>query len=157
MQLKLKTYNLKLITFMAINKNHEFGDLNGIKCAIVEKGIPAERIEFLRKLLEYNHYTVVVVADLPPKAAPAAAPATVSSEIKTEETNSTASSIVTPTETPKVPETFTLGVTDSTFNATNAIFGRLLKTPDGHIVTQAYWLQKESESHDEVPYYEKKL
>ena len=157
MQLKLKTYNLKLITFMAINKNHEFGDLNGIKCAIVEKGISAERVEFLKKLLEYNHYTVVVVADPPPKAAPAAAPATVSSEIKTEETNSTASSIVTPTETPKVPETFTLGVTDSTFNATNAIFGRLLKTPDGHIVTQAFWFQKESESHDEVPYYEKKL
>jgi len=157
MQLKLKTYNLKLITFMAINKNHEFGDLNGIKCAIVEKGISAERVEFLKKLLEYNHYTVVVVADPPPKAAPAAAPATVSSEIKTEETNSTASSIVTATETPKAPETFTLGVTDSTFNATNAIFGRLLKTPDGHIVTQAYWLQKESVSLDEVPYYEKKI
>jgi len=159
MQLKLKTYNLKLTTFMAINKNHEFGDLNGIKCAIVEKGISAERVEFLKTLLEYNHYTVVVVADPPPKAAPSpvATPATVSTEIKTEETNSTASSIVTPTETPKVPETFTLGVTDSTFNATNAIFGRLLKTPDGHIVTQAYWFQKESESHDEVPYYEKKL
>ena len=159
MQLKLKTYNLKLSTSMAINKNHEFGDLNGIKCAIVEKGISAERVEFLKKLLEYNHYTVVVVADPPPKVAPSpvATPAIVSTEIKTEETNSTASSIVTSTETPKAPETFTLGITDSTFNATNAIFGRLLKTPDGHIVTQAYWFQKESESHDEVPYYEKKL
>src|SRR5436189_6249536 len=138
---------------MAINKNHEFGDLNGIKCAIVEKGISAERVEFLKKLLEYNHYTVIVVSDPPPKATPATVPATVPTEAKTDETaNPIPPAIATPAETPKVPETFTLGVTDSTFNATNAIFGRLLKTSDGHIVTQAYWLQKESESHDEVPY-----
>jgi hypothetical protein len=29
-----------------------------------------------------------------------------------------------------------------------------LKTPDGHIVTAAYWQQKESVSHDDVPYYD---
>jgi len=40
--------------------------------------------------------------------------------------------------------------------AINAIYGRLLKTPDGHVVTMAYWQQKENVSHDEVPYYEKK-
>ena len=54
-----------------------------------------------------------------------------------------------------VPETFTIGVTDVTFNPTNAIFGRLLKIPNGHIVTLAYWHQKETVSNDEVPYYEK--
>ena len=32
--------------------------------------------------------------------------------------------------------------------------GRLLKTPGGHVVTLAYWEQKENMSHDEVPYYE---
>jgi hypothetical protein len=40
------------------------------------------------------------------------------------------------------------------FNAVNAIFGRLLKTPEGHIVTLAYWKQRESESDDEKPYFE---
>jgi hypothetical protein len=53
-----------------------------------------------------------------------------------------------------IPQTFTVGVTDYTFNTINAIFGRLLKTPNGHVVTLAYWQQKESVSHDEIPYYE---
>jgi len=48
-------------------------------------------------------------------------------------------------------------VTDVMFNPTNAIFGRLLRTPTGHFVTLAYWEQKESESHDEIPYYENKF
>jgi hypothetical protein len=41
------------------------------------------------------------------------------------------------------------------FNPVNAIFGRLLKTRDGHIVTLAYWQQKEQESSDETPYFAK--
>jgi hypothetical protein len=61
----------------------------------------------------------------------------------------------TPVPPTPAPETFTVGVTDYTFNSVNAIFGRLLKTPDGHVVTQAYWNQKEDQSNDEVPYYEK--
>jgi hypothetical protein len=35
-----------------------------------------------------------------------------------------------------------VGVTDYTFNSINAIFGRALKTANGHIVTLAYWEQK---------------
>ena len=58
---------------------------------------------------------------------------------------------------PPAPETFTVGVTNVAFNPTNAIFGRLLRTKDGHFVTLAYWEQKESVSHDEIPYYEQKL
>ena len=136
---------------MAINKNHEFEDLDGVKCAIVEKNVSPERVQFLKKLLEYNRYTVVVVPTPAPKvaAAPAAVPIITGME-KTEESTA-------PLPAPAPPETFTVGVTDSTFNAINAIFGRTLKTPDGHIVTQAYWLQKESVSHDDVPYYEKKF
>ena len=57
-------------------------------------------------------------------------------------------------ETPPAPETFTVGVTHVSFNPTNAIFGRMLRTKDGHIVTPAYWEQKETVSHDEIPYYE---
>jgi hypothetical protein len=53
-----------------------------------------------------------------------------------------------------VPETFTVGVTDVTFNPVNAVFGRLLKAPGEHIVTLAYWQQKENEPEDERPYFE---
>ena len=127
---------------MAINKNHEFEELDGVKCGIVEKNVSAERASFLKSLLEYNRYTVVIVASPPPKAA--AAPA------KVEEGSETPP--VAPV--PVTPETFTVGVTDYTFNSINAIFGRMLHTPDKHVVTLAYWKQQETVSQDEKPYYE---
>lgn len=127
---------------MAINKNHEFEELDGVKCAIVERNASQQRVDFLRPLLEFNKYTVIVVASPPPKAA-AAATATAATDV--------------PVETaPPPPSTFTIGVTDVTFNSTNAIFGRLLKTRNGHIVTLAYWQQKETVSRDDVPYFSKK-
>ncbi|HNP54620.1 MAG TPA: hypothetical protein PKK69_08375, partial [Ferruginibacter sp.] len=58
-----------------------------------------------------------------------------------------------PVEEITTPSLFTIGVTDYTFNPINAIFGRLLHTPDGHVVTLAYWHQKESISRDDIPYY----
>ena len=131
---------------MAINKNHEFEELDGVKCGIVEKNVPPERVEFLKKLLEYNNFTVVVVPSPPPKAA--AAPVLKPAEDEEAPVVAEPTPVIT-------PETFTVGVTDYTFNTINAIFGRLLKTPDGHVVTMAYWQQKETVSHDEVPYYEK--
>jgi len=128
---------------MAINQNHLFEELNGVKCAIVEKNVLPPRVEFLRRLLEANGYTVVVVPSPPPKTAPAAPPA--------KPTESAQETPPPPAAPP--PETFTIGVTDVTFNPINAIFGRLLKTPSGHIVTLAYWQQKDAESHDETPYF----
>jgi hypothetical protein len=121
---------------MAINQNHLFEELNGVKCAIVEKNVAGERADFLRRILEYNRYTVVVVVSPPAKGA-AAAPA--AGEVEAVET----------------PETFTVGVTDVMFNPVNAIFGRLLKTPEGHVVTLAYWQQQEAAADDERPYFEK--
>lgn len=128
---------------MAINKNHEFEELNGVKCAIVEKNASQQRVDFLQPLLEFNKYTVQVIASPPPKAAtPAAAsPATTDAPVEAP---------------PPPPATFTIGVTDVTFNPTNAIFGRLLKTPGGQVVTLAYWQQKETVSRDNVPYFAKK-
>ena len=133
---------------MAINKNHEFEELDGVKCGIVEKNVLAEKVQFLKKILEYNGFTVVAVPSPPPKAA--AVPIAIGI-VKTEE----GEVIPPPAPVPVVntPETFTVGVTDYTFNTTNAIFGRLLKTPDGHVVSLAYWQQKESVSNDEVPYF----
>lgn len=118
---------------MAINQHHLFEDLDGVKCAIVEKNASFARVEFLRPLLEFNGYKVVVVASPPAKGAPAP-----SADLPA----------------PSSPETFTVGVTDVRFNPTNAVFGRLLKTPDGHIVTLAYWKQQDAVSNDTVPYYQ---
>lgn len=126
---------------MAINKNHEFEELNGVKCGIVEKNVSPARLAFLKELLEFNGYTVVAVPSPPPKAA--AAPAPKEGE-------------PAPPPPPPAPETFTVGVSDYTFNPINAVYGRLLKTKDGHFVTPAYWQQKEAVSDDSVPYYEKK-
>jgi hypothetical protein len=131
---------------MAINKNHEFEELNGVKCAVVEKNASPERVAFLKKLLELNGYKVIVFASPPPKVT--AAPSPKQSE-STEQDSQPATQPL-----PAAPETFTIGVTDVTFNPTNAIFGRLLRTNDGHVVTLAYWQQKENVSNDEVPYYE---
>ena len=120
---------------MAINKNHEFDELDGIKCAIVEKNVLEHRVNFLKDLLTVNGFTVVVVPSPPPKTA------AVATELPTENTP---------------PATFTIGVTNVVFNATNAIFGRLLKTRSGKVVTLAYWQQSEKICDDTIPYYQKK-
>ena len=125
---------------MALNKNHEFEELNGIKCGIVERNVKPERAEFLKHLLTYNGFTVVIVSSPPPKVA-AAKPLAEGEE---------------PTPPPTSPTTFTVGVTDYTFNPINAIFGRQLKTTDNTIVTLAYWNQEEPTSNNEVPYFENK-
>ena len=128
---------------MAINKNHEFEELEGVKCAIVEKNVPQSRIDFLKPLLEFNKFTVVVVPIFPPKIPATTLPAN--------ETAEPAEPMV-----PQAPIGFTIGVTDVMFNPTNAIFGRLLRTPDGKVVTLAYWKQEEEVAKDDVPYFEKK-
>ena len=121
---------------MAINQNHLFEDLNGIKCAIVEKNASQARVDFLRPLLEHNGYAVVIVDSPAPKIA-----AVPQEELHIDVGIST---------------TFTIGVTDVGFNAINAIFGRLLKTKEGRVVTLFYWQQKEEKSEDDIPYFESK-
>ena len=156
---------------MAINKNHEFEELDGVKCGIVEKNVLPARVEFLKKILEYNNYKVIVVPSPPPKVAPpppqpkVPIPPPVNTQqtidvpaipIQAEAPLVTAKEAAPAQAMPATPapETFTVGVTDYTFNTINAIFGRLLKTPGGHVVTLAYWHQQETVSHDEIPYYE---
>jgi hypothetical protein len=125
---------------MPINQNHLSEELNGVKCAIVEKNVLPERASFLQQLLQFNKYTVEIAPSPPPKAAvPVPVP------------EGTESPLPLP-----APATFTVGVTDMMFNPINAIFGRLLHTTDGHVVTLAYWNQKDNSSHDEIPYYDTK-
>jgi hypothetical protein len=127
---------------MPINQNHLSEELNGVKCCIVEKNVTPERASFLQHLLMFNKYTVEIAESPPPKTA---AP------------NPVAEGAEAPPLSPPLPKTFTVGVTDMMFNPINAIFGRLLHTPDGHVVTLAFWYQKDKSSHDEIPYYERKF
>lgn len=117
---------------MAINQNHLFEDIDGIKCAVVEKNVTQDRIAFIKPLLELNGFTVIAAATPAPKTIPA-------------------------TENPEpqdAPATFTVGVTDVGFNVINAIFGRLLRTKEDRVVTLAYWHQKDIISDDSIPYFE---
>lgn len=115
---------------MAINQNHLFEEVGGVKCAVVEKNVLPERVVFLRDILEVNGYEVHTAPTPPPKVP-----------------------VTTPDE-PFTPSTFTVGVTDLMFNPVNAIFGRLLRTGDGKIVTLGYWQQKEQTPNEDVPYFE---
>ncbi len=139
---------------MAINKNHEFEDLNGVKCSIVEKNASQARVDFLKNILEFNHYQVVIAPSPPPKiiTKPAALLAAASENL-TSDISAESRQLI---EAPQPPPTFTLGVTDVTFNPVNAIFGRLLHVPAGPVVTLAFWEQKETQPHDDIPYYEEK-
>lgn len=125
---------------MAINKNHEFEELDGIKCCIVEKAISKERVDFIKPLLEGNGYTVVVSGIIP--KAPAPAP------VAEGETPAPP-----PPPPPAAPTQFTVGVTDMSFNTINAIFGRFLRNREGKVVTLAYWQQIDEKAED-VPYFE---
>ena len=125
---------------MAINQNHLSEELNGVKCAIVEKNVSAERVSFLKQILIFNKYAVEIASSPPPKT---------SAPVPGKEGE-------TVPLTPAAPETFTVGVTDMMFNPINAIFGRQLHTPDGHVITLAYWYQRDKLSHDEIPYYNEK-
>jgi hypothetical protein len=125
---------------MAINKNHPFEDIDGIKCAVVETGVTEARKDFLKDLLEFNRYEVVVSAEAtkPPAAAVPAEGETNEATLPTHPT----------------PTTYKIGITDVTFNSINAIYGRLLRTRNGRVVTMAYWQQQDTVSRDDVPYFD---
>jgi len=135
---------------MAINQNHPFEEIDGVRCAVVEKNCKPERVEFLKWLLEGNGYTVVVAASPPPKVAAPIIP----------KVESNAEGVVVPAAAenptpPTPPATFTVAVTQNEFNVTNAIYGRLLRTSDGHIVTMKYLKQEDAVSDDYKPYFAK--
>lgn len=114
---------------MAINQNHISEEINGVKCAVVEKNVSESRVAFLKTLLEANGFAVHFTESPPPKG-------------------------VTPEAAAELPKSYTVGVADVRFNPINAIFGRLLKTPTGKVVTLAYWQQAEPEPDDSKPYFQ---
>ncbi|MDT8415320.1 MAG: hypothetical protein RQ735_08065 [Flavobacteriaceae bacterium] len=50
-------------------------------------------------------------------------------------------------KTEEDPQLYTVAVTDMVFNPTIWIYGRKLKTFDGHKVTPAYWEQKDTHTN----------
>ncbi len=126
---------------------HAIEEINGVRCAVVEKNISAERADFLKQLLEYNKYTVVIGNAPPPKAVPvkpAAAPV------------EGAPPPPPVPEAPPPPTLFVLGVTDVTFAPVNAIYTRALHTPDGKIVSPDFWNQKEEAVKNGEWYWKRK-
>jgi hypothetical protein len=107
---------------MKLPGKHLFGDIDGKRGTIVEKGTTKERVDFLKELLEHNGFEVLVQEDKRRKE--------------------------------DDPVTYTIGVTDLIFNPTIWIYERKLKTPDGKIVTQDIWFQREP--HAKPQYWHKK-
>jgi hypothetical protein len=138
---------------MALNPNHTFEDLGEVKCAIVEKNCTPERVDFLKKLLEHNGFTVVVVKSPPPKAAKPA-PAKPAATVPAGDAPTPAPVVEVPAAPPP-PETFTVGVTDLTFSPINAVFNRELKTFKGQVVTSSYWKQLEAAPKEDEWYWRK--
>jgi hypothetical protein len=165
---------------MGLNANHTVEELGNIRCAIVEKNIPQARVDFLTPLLTGNGYKVVCVEAEAPKAKASTSSATAAADATganattsfnpvnpvTEPPVTAVTPVTEPVEVVEVVEVsevaaasevlFTLGVTDLLFNPINAVFGRLLRTSDGHVVTNDYWNQTDAVSRDEIPYFEKK-
>jgi hypothetical protein len=48
---------------MPLKAKHIVEEINGVRCTIVEKGATSERVEFLKSLLEFNKFEVVVTED----------------------------------------------------------------------------------------------
>jgi hypothetical protein len=48
---------------MPLKSKHTVEEINGIRCTVVEKGIPSERVAFLKDLLEFNKLEVVIAEE----------------------------------------------------------------------------------------------
>lgn len=122
---------------MALTKeSHLLEVINDVRCSVVEKDATPGRVDFLKKLLEHNGYTVIVEKTPPPKVA--AKPATAPADVATPP----------PPPAPATPETFTIAVTDISFHPMLAVYERDLKSMDNRIVSVAYWNQKENTPED---------
>ena len=56
---------------MTLKAKHIVEEINGTRCTVVEKGTTADRVDFLKKLLEFNKFEVIVAADAVVEGSPA--------------------------------------------------------------------------------------
>ena len=121
-------------------------EINGVRCAIVEKNVEPARVEFLKKILEYNKFTVMVAQTPAPPAKPLPKPP--APVVGADGQVIPPPPLPPPPPPPVAPNTFTVGVTNISFHAMLAVYERSLFTTEGKIVSIAYWNQepeKESE------------
>ena len=55
---------------MALKAKHIVEEINGTRCTVVEKGATAGRVDFLKKLLEFNRFEVIVAAEIVVEGSP---------------------------------------------------------------------------------------
>lgn len=104
---------------MSISGKHLVKEIEEVRCSVIEKDITIERLEFLKKLLEYNGYEVKFEVQKAPVV------------------KASADGI----EEPQYEELYILGVTDVTFSLPVSLYGRALKNPEsGKIVSASYWV-----------------
>ncbi len=48
---------------MPLKAKHIVEEINGVRCTVVEKGASTGRIEFLKKLLEFNKFEIQIAED----------------------------------------------------------------------------------------------
>lgn len=131
---------------MALNTNHAFEELEGVKCSIVEKNCTPDRADFLKKILEFNNYSVVVIKSPPPKVAPP------------KPVTPLADGQVAPPPAPAppvAPETFIVGVTDLSFNPISAVYNKELQTEGKQFVDVKFWKQEAEQPSTQKWYWEK--
>lgn len=56
---------------MTLKGKHIVEEINGTRCTVVEKGATADRVDFLKKLLEFNKFEVIAAADAVVEGSPA--------------------------------------------------------------------------------------
>jgi hypothetical protein len=56
---------------MTLKAKHIVEEIKGTRCTIVEKGATAERVDFLKKLLEFNRFEVLIADETVVEGPPA--------------------------------------------------------------------------------------
>jgi hypothetical protein len=66
----LKDQDRKYKKIMTLKAKHIVEEIKGIRCTIVEKGATADRVDFLKKLLEFNKFEVIISEEAPVEGSP---------------------------------------------------------------------------------------
>jgi len=56
---------------MTLKAKHIVEEINGTRCTIIEKGATADRVKFLKNLMEFNNYEVIIADELLVEGSPA--------------------------------------------------------------------------------------
>jgi len=97
---------------MSMPIKHDFGKIGDQHVSFVERGVNEDRKNFLKDLLEFNGFEVIV------------------EEEKADEGEE---------------KKYTVAVTDLVFNPVIWVYDRRLRTPDGKIVNEDYWMQRNND------------